>query len=263
MIEIQNLTKIYKKQTVLNDVNLRLEMGKICGLVGVNGSGKTTLAKAFSKLIRQKFETKTILLVDNDLTLELSESFGIKTRNTLYGIKSGKHEYKTGIPTGMTKQEYIEWAIEDIIVSVDENTDVIASWLVTPKDCTCISTKLMRDALKKLIKRYDFIIFDCEYDLKYLNSLVDYPIDEAIIVSTGTKENIALASKIMSTSRKYVLDGQIGVILNNIEKENLNSSTVLLKDLELNLLGIVEKVDDDNKIINALDIVYSRLNLPQ
>lgn len=238
-------------------------MTSTIALIGKSGSGKTTLAKAFSKLIRQKFETKTILLVDNDLTLELSESFGIKTRNTLYGIKSGKHEYKTGIPTGMTKQEYIEWAIEDIIVSVDENTDVIASWLITPKDCTCISTKLMRDALKKLIKRYDFIIFDCEYDLKYLNSLVDYPIDEAIIVSTGTKENIALASKIMSTSRKYVLDGQIGVILNNIEKENLNSSTVLLKDLELNLLGIVEKVDDDNKIINALDTVYSRLNLPQ
>ena len=29
MIEIRNLTKIYKKQTVLNDVNLRVEMGKI------------------------------------------------------------------------------------------------------------------------------------------------------------------------------------------------------------------------------------------
>lgn len=28
MIEIRNLTKIYKKQTVLNDVNLRLEMGE-------------------------------------------------------------------------------------------------------------------------------------------------------------------------------------------------------------------------------------------
>ena len=46
MIEIQNLTKIYKKQTVLNDVNLRLEMGKIYGLVGVNGSGKTTSTPA-------------------------------------------------------------------------------------------------------------------------------------------------------------------------------------------------------------------------
>ena len=45
MIEIRNLTKIYKKQTVLNDVNLRLEMGKIYGLVGVNGSGKTTLMR--------------------------------------------------------------------------------------------------------------------------------------------------------------------------------------------------------------------------
>ena len=48
MIEIRNLTKIYKKQTVLNDVNLRLEMGKIYGLVGVNGSGKTTLMRCIA-----------------------------------------------------------------------------------------------------------------------------------------------------------------------------------------------------------------------
>ena len=52
MIEIRNLTKIYKKQTVLNDVNLRLEMGKIYGLVGVNGSGKTTLMKIIDGRIK-------------------------------------------------------------------------------------------------------------------------------------------------------------------------------------------------------------------
>ena len=61
MIEIQNLTKIYKKQTVLNDVNLRLEMGKICGLVGVNGSGKTTLMRCIAGFAKP---TKGKVVVD-------------------------------------------------------------------------------------------------------------------------------------------------------------------------------------------------------
>lgn len=47
MIEIQNITKIYGKQTVLKNVTAKLEEGKIYGLVGVNGSGKQPLCVAF------------------------------------------------------------------------------------------------------------------------------------------------------------------------------------------------------------------------
>ena len=233
--------------------------------IGKSGSGKTTLVKAFAKFIKKNFTQSSILLVDNDLTLELSNSFGIKTRNTIYGIKSGKHEYKTGIPDGMSKQEYIEWALEDIIIEVDENVDMIASWFVTPKDCICPSTKLMRDSLSKLISRYDFVIFDCEYDLKYLNLLVDCPIDEAIIVSKCSKENIALSAQIADSSRKYVNDGQMGVILNKVQKNMLSQTVELLNSFELKLLGSIENQEEINidKMYGEIENIYSRLNLPQ
>ena len=185
-------------------------------LIGKSGNGKTLITKALHKLLKKNFPDKTILLVDNDLTLELSQSYNINTKNTLYGIKSGKHEYKTGIPEGMSKQEYIEWALEDIIISIDDTTDIIATWLTTPKDCTCITTKLMRDSLLKLTERYDFVIFDCEYDLKYLNSLVDCKIDEAIIVSGPKKEDITLLQKIENSSKKYIPEGQLDVIINKV-----------------------------------------------
>lgn len=240
-------------------------MTSTIALIGKSGNGKTTLAKSFLKLIKKNFPNSSILMVDNDLTLELSDSFGIKTRNTIYGVKSGKHEYKTGIPEGMSKQEYIEWALEDIIIEIDENVDMIASWFVTPKDCHCPSTKLMRDSLLKFISRYEFVIFDCEYDLKYLNLLVDCPIDEAIIVSKPDKKDVALCAKIAESSRKYVYDGQMGVILNKVQKDKLNDATELLNSFELNLLGYLEKFDDvDNTdITSILEIIYSRMNLPQ
>ena len=239
-------------------------MTSTIAFIGKSGSGKTTLVKAFYKLLKRNFPQNSILLVDNDLSLELSDSFGIKTRNTIYGIKSGKHEYKTGIPEGMTKQEYIEWALEDIIMSVDDGADMIASWFVTPKDCHCPSTKLTRDAIGKLIERYDFVIFDCEYDLKYLNLLTDCVIDEAIIVSLDGKDDIALASKIAQSSQKYVSDGQLGVILNKVEN-NSNDTSNLLNALELNLIGYLKKYDtiDYDKIADVLEVFYSRMNLPQ
>ena len=35
----------------------------------------------------------------------------------------------------MTKQEFIEWAMEDIVVSISENVDIVVSWFVGSKDC--------------------------------------------------------------------------------------------------------------------------------
>ena len=42
VIETKNLTKKYKKEIVLDSVNIKVEKGKIYGLLGKNGAGKTT-----------------------------------------------------------------------------------------------------------------------------------------------------------------------------------------------------------------------------
>ncbi|MCH5316584.1 MAG: ABC transporter ATP-binding protein [Eubacterium sp.] len=50
-IEVKNYTKSINGNTVLNNINLNLEKGKIYGLVGKNGSGKTMLIRAMCGLI--------------------------------------------------------------------------------------------------------------------------------------------------------------------------------------------------------------------
>lgn len=50
-IEINNYTKIIKKNMVLSDINLILEAGKVYGLYGHNGSGKSMLLRAMAGLI--------------------------------------------------------------------------------------------------------------------------------------------------------------------------------------------------------------------
>ena len=74
-------------------------------VTGKSGSGKTTITKAFLNILKEMFPEKSILLFDNDLTSELGHSFGLDIKKTIYGIISGKHEYKTGIPENMLKQE--------------------------------------------------------------------------------------------------------------------------------------------------------------
>ena len=181
-------------------------------ITGKSGSGKTTITKAFLRIFQEYFPEKSILLFDNDLTAELGHSFGMDIRNTIYGIRSGKHEYKTGIPEDMTKQEYIEWALEDIVEEIDDNVDIITSWLVSSKDCRCPITKQINDALVKFINQYDIVIFDCEFDLKYLNQLVDVDIDSTIIVTNPSEDSMRLAKRIEEFSSKYAAGGQLGVV---------------------------------------------------
>ncbi|MGL4731780.1 MAG: ABC transporter ATP-binding protein [Clostridium sp.] len=50
-IEVKNLTKVISKNTILSNINLRMEQGKIYGLKGKNGSGKTMLMRAICGLI--------------------------------------------------------------------------------------------------------------------------------------------------------------------------------------------------------------------
>ena len=116
-------------------------------VTGKSGSGKTTVVKTLLNILREYFPEKTVLVLDNDLSGEFGHSYGLDIRNTIYGIRSGKHEYKTGIPQHMTKSEYIEWALEDIIVSLDDYTDVIVSWFTGSKDCRCPITQQINDAV--------------------------------------------------------------------------------------------------------------------
>lgn len=51
VVRLEHYTKNFKKVTVLDDINLTLESGKVIGLKGKNGSGKTMLMRAISGLI--------------------------------------------------------------------------------------------------------------------------------------------------------------------------------------------------------------------
>lgn len=241
-------------------------------VTGKSGSGKTTITKAFLRIFQEYFPEKSILLFDNDLASELGHSFGLDIRNTIYGIRSGKHEYKTGIPDGMSKQEFVEWAMEDILVPVSDNVDIVVSWFVGSKDCRCPITTQINDAVLKLIDRYDIVIFDCEFDLKYLNQLVDTDIDTTLIVANPTDEGAHLANRIEEFSAKYAAGGQLGVVINKVENFDITSVYDILKKYDLDVLGVIpfDKELKENSIAreskevqDAIKQFYFRLNLPQ
>ena len=60
VIVIDKLTKSFKGKTVLEDVNMRLQEGRIYGVVGDNGSGKTVLLKLICGFMKPDSGTVTV-----------------------------------------------------------------------------------------------------------------------------------------------------------------------------------------------------------
>lgn len=97
MIEFQNVSKTYKKTTVLSDLNFTIEDGQLVCLIGESGCGKTTTLKMINRLITPT--TGTVLLNGEDISkkdvIQLRRSIG-------YVIQ------QTGLFPHMTVQENIE-----------------------------------------------------------------------------------------------------------------------------------------------------------
>ena len=51
IVEVENVLKLFKKQTVLSSTTISFESGKIHGIVGKNGSGKTVFLKVLCGLL--------------------------------------------------------------------------------------------------------------------------------------------------------------------------------------------------------------------
>lgn len=80
-IEIKNYTKILSKATVLNDISIKMDKGKVYGFQGYNGSGKTMLMRAICGLISP---TKGEVIIDGKplgKNNSFPESIGILIEN--------------------------------------------------------------------------------------------------------------------------------------------------------------------------------------
>lgn len=74
-VVLKNISKKFKNNIVLDDINLDLESGNIYGLSGRNGSGKTVLMKIMSGLFSPS--TGSIFIDNEPLTINNNYKFNI------------------------------------------------------------------------------------------------------------------------------------------------------------------------------------------
>lgn len=238
-------------------------------VTGKSGSGKTTFVKSLVTALHAHYPDKSVLLVDNDLTTDLANTFGIEVNKTINTIRQGKYSYRPS--ERMQTHEVVEWAINDMVINLFDEVDLIVAGPVSTKGCTCKTDQFIEDAMIDLIKHYDIVIFDCEYDLDHLHKLVDYPLDVTLIIAEPNVASVYSASKIKESSLRFAAQGQMGVILNKVRDNQIpdNISAVLVEN-DIKMLGMLpydnelefeNLMRDSELVVQAVDELMFRLNL--
>src|ERR1035437_7134483 len=102
-------------------------------VIGKSGSGKTTITKSILTTLHDLYPDKSILLFDNDLSCELGYTFGVDVKETINDIICKKYAYKSKLPDDIPKHEYIEWALQDLIINLFDEIDILASGQISSK----------------------------------------------------------------------------------------------------------------------------------
>jgi len=83
IIEVSDLTKIYRDFTAVNHISFKVKRGEIFGFLGPNGAGKTTTIKMLTGLIQPTEGTATIQGKDiRTHIVEIKKTIGVVTENS-------------------------------------------------------------------------------------------------------------------------------------------------------------------------------------
>lgn len=216
-------------------------MGYTIALAGKGGTGKTTLAALIVRIIREK-KLGSILAVDADPNSNLAQGLGLEVKETIGSILD---EISTGadkIPSGMSKDRFIEYRIQTAIVE-GEGFDLLAMGRPEGPGCYCYVNNVLRNIVGKLIDDYDYVVIDNEAGLEHLSRRTTRSADALVVVSDATRVGLVSAKRMNELTKE--LDIKIKKRLLVINQFNQDLDKEVIKDSKLEYIG---NIPTDNHI---------------
>ncbi|MBD5542887.1 MAG: ATP-binding cassette domain-containing protein [Lachnospiraceae bacterium] len=125
-VTVQNVKKEFKNQTVLKDINIDFQMGKIYGIIGRNGSGKTVLLKCICGLLYPSSGVVKVnqKIVGRDIDFPQNIGFIIENPGFLHHYSGLKNLKYLASIRGKVKEEGIRKYMQLVGLNPDDKKPV-------------------------------------------------------------------------------------------------------------------------------------------
>jgi CO dehydrogenase maturation factor len=227
-------------------------------VAGKGGSGKTSLS---CLIIRHLLKNNKgpIMAIDADPNANFGESLGLDVTDTVGMMLDRFQKAKIDIPSGMTKEAYLEIKLNELLVE-SRGIDLITMGRGEGQDCYCYPNLILRKFIDRLHDNYPFVVMDNEAGMEHLSRGTTQDIDELLIVSNHSVKGVRTISRI----KELILELKLRVKHQSIVISLAPGQVDPLINKELDRLGLsadaVIPVDDQ---IFQFDLVSrSLLDLP-
>lgn len=226
---------------------------------GKGGVGKTTFAALTVRHLAKELK-KPVLAVDADPNATLGAMLGVAVDASVADIREETLEKKDAIPSGMSKDQFIEFRIQQCIVE-ERGFDLLTMGRPEGPGCYCFVNSLLRRYLDRAAGSYPFVVIDNEAGMEHLSRRTDGAVDLLLIVTEPTVVGAETAGRIAELARKLrIRCGRKAIVLNRVPPEGpAEPVRARLKATGLDLAG---QIPQDEAVARCAVEGKSLLELP-
>ncbi|MFC1899500.1 AAA family ATPase [Chloroflexota bacterium] len=227
-------------------------------VAGKGGTGKTSMAGLVIRYLIKKGPAP-VLAVDADPNANLADSLGLEVSQTVGSMLDTFQQDKINIPPGMTKEIYLDYKLNEIIVE-SKGIDMITMGRGPGPECYCYPNLILKKFADTLSTNYTYMVMDNEAGMEHLSRRTTQNVDRLLLVSDHSVKGIRTVARIreLISELKLVVKKQIVII--NFVPDKLDP--MIIKEMErLGIDGAVTIPLDEN--VYQADInLKSLLDLP-
>jgi len=243
-------------------------------VAGKGGSGKTSVASLVIRYLMKK-GAGPILAIDADPNANLGESLGLDIKQTVGSIIASFNEEKINIPPGMTKEAYLEYKLNEVIVEA-KGLDLVTMGRGEGPDCYCYPNLILRKFADTLAENYPYMVMDNEAGMEHLSRRTTQDVDELLIISDHSVKGIRTVARIrdlvaelkLSVKRQSVLinlvpDGLDPLVVEELSRWGIKPTATIPLDEEvyhydLKLKPLLD-LPDSSKAVRAVGDLMTKL----
>ncbi|WP_432695050.1 ABC transporter ATP-binding protein [Marinobacterium sp. YM272] len=121
MIELKHLSRVFGEQKAVDDLNLTVNTGEICALIGTSGCGKSTTLKMINRLIEPS--SGTVLIDGEDIREQRPEQLRRRIGYAIQGV--GLFPHRTVYENIATVPRLLGWSEQKIDDRVRELLELL------------------------------------------------------------------------------------------------------------------------------------------
>ena len=191
---------------------------------GKGGTGKTTISALLIDTLARD-GGRSLLAVDADPASNLHLALGMPLERTVGDIREETLSLTRGgaFPPGMSKQDYLEYQIEDLLVE-GESIDLLAMGRPEGQGCYCAANNMLRAILDRLARSYDYVVIDTEAGMEHLSRHTTRDADYLLLVSDPIVRGVASAGIMARMVPQLEISvSRIGFALNRVPGGDVTS----------------------------------------